>query len=422
MRILVVGSGGREHALVWKLLQSPRVEQIYCLPGNAGMEGPRTERLSLNPVDTAGIRRWAEKAELSLAVIGSESALASGLADSLRDAGLAVFGPGREAAKLESSKSFAKAFMVRHQIPTAAFEVFSDAERARAYIYSKPYDTPWVVKADGLAKGAGVHGCRTREEALSWVSQLIEGRALGEAGAKIVIEEKLEGREVSVVALCDGETLLPLPPAKDYKRAGDGDEGPNTGGLGAYAPFDLSETEEAAIRRLVLDPFLKGLKADGLRYRGAIYFGLMLTAQGPKVLEFNVRFGDPETQAVMPLLRSDLAQALLKTAEARLSEISLSFSWEKAVCVVLASEGYPGIFKTGKLLQGLEQEGALLFHSGTDRVRGRWVTGGGRVLGVTGVAATVEAAREAAYASARKIFFEGRYFRSDIAAVTTLVP
>jgi phosphoribosylamine--glycine ligase len=414
MRILVVGSGGREHALVWKLLQSKGVEKVYCLPGNAGMEGPKAERAPVNIKDPAALR-WIENAKPHLVVIGPEGPLSEGLADKLRESGLRVFGPGKEAARLESSKIFAKQFMAKHKIPTAPFETFEDPAKARAYIASRPYDAPLVVKADGLAGGKGVRVCSNREEALGAVADFMETRSLGASGQNVVIEDKLEGPELSWMALCDGTTLRALPPSRDHKRAFDGDRGPNTGGMGAFAPCPVPPEDVDKIREQVLNRFLAGLKADGLEYRGAIYFGLMLTKDGPKVLEFNVRFGDPETQAVLPLISSDFADALAKTAEGKLAEAELKSSGQSAVCVVVASEGYPGPSKTGRLLMGLDTNEALIFHAGTDRIRGRWVTGGGRVAGVTGVADTLEAARDAAYAAAAKVFFEGRHYRKDIA-------
>jgi phosphoribosylamine--glycine ligase len=431
VRVLIIGGGGREHALAWKLAQSPLLERLYCAPGNAGIAA-LAECVDISPVDLDGLEKFALEEKIDLTVAGPEAPLAAGLADRFRRSGLRVFGPGREGARLEWSKVWAKERMVRWGIPTARFAVFDDYEAARRYLEKHYAGRPVVVKADGLASGKGVTvapDCSTAGEALR--SMMIK-KVFGEAGERVLIEDCLYGEELSVLAVTDGRELVMLPPSQDHKAIGEGDRGPNTGGMGAYAPAPLL-TEDLArkVERSVFRPFLAGLEREGIDYRGVIYAGLMVNGSEINLLEFNVRFGDPETQALIPLLESDLLPLLLAAAEGRLAgairELDIRWRDGSAACVVLASGGYPGPYETGKLIRGLEQaapfagatpggeEGLVLFHAGTafdsqDRI----VTAGGRVLGVTAWAKTLSDALQNAYRAAEKIQFDGRYYRRDI--------
>ncbi|MBI4055966.1 MAG: phosphoribosylamine--glycine ligase [Elusimicrobia bacterium] len=419
MNILVIGSGGREHALVWGFLRSPSVEKVYCVPGNVGM-GEKVTRVPINPLDIPELVKFAQEKKIDLTVVGSEAPLAAGLADAMLFAGLNVFGPVRAAARLESSKIFAKKLMKKYEIPTASFEIFENPDSARAYVSSlRPWPKAMVLKADGLTGGKGVHICRTQEEAFEMIHAFMVSGVHGEAGKQVVIEECLEGEEATLMALCDGKALLPLLPSQDHKRLLDGGQGPNTGGMGAYAPFSgVTPALLGEIKKNIFGKFLWALERENIPYRGLLYVGLMLTAEGPKVLEFNVRFGDPETQAVIPLLKSDLAQVLLGAGSRSLEKISLEWENQSTVGVVLTSEGYPGAYKTGRLISGLDQAGAEdgvhLFHAGTDFVKNRWITTGGRVLNVVGKGRTLESARRKAYAAAAKIAFDGCHYRKDI--------
>ncbi len=415
MKVLVVGGGGREHALVWKLRQSPRVEKIYCAPGNAGIAREAT-CVPIKAEDVGGLREFALREGIDLTVVGPEAPLVAGLADSFAEAGLRVFGPVRRAALLEGSKVFAKQFMARLGIPTARFAVFRDPEEAKAYI--RRIDGPCVVKADGLAGGKGTIVAGDAPEALAAVHLIMEERVFGEAGAAVVVEERLEGEEVSVLAFTDGKSIVPMVPSQDHKRAYDGDQGPNTGGMGAYSPPPVYTPEvHSRVQAEILAPLVRGLQEEGISYQGVIYVGLMLTAKGPYVLEFNCRFGDPEAQVVVPRLESDLLEVLLAVVEGRLGEVELRWDDRAAVCVVLASGGYPGPYETGKVITGLADvpPDVLIFHAGTAQVEGRIVTSGGRVLGVTGFGKTVREAVGRAYAGVEKISFEGMHYRRDIA-------
>lgn len=416
MRILVVGGGGREHALVWKLAQSRQVEKIYCAPGNPGIAA-LAECVDIAADDVPGLVAWARRQRPDLTVVGPEQPLALGVADALVDADLAVFGPSQAAAELESSKAFAKQFMARHGIPTAAFRVFADAASALAYVRQAP--APLVVKADGLAAGKGVVVAATRDDAAAAVRAIMQDQQFGAAGARVVIEECLTGEEASVLAFCDGTTVVPMVAAQDHKRAFDGDRGPNTGGMGAYAPAPVVTPVLARqVREQILAPVVRALRQEGRPYRGVLYAGLMITAAGPRVIEFNVRFGDPETQAVLPLLDGDLAQIMLACAAGRLDPAAVRWHDGSAACVVMASRGYPGAHDTGKPITGLEAAaaaGALVFHAGTARRGGQVVTAGGRVLGVTAVAPDIAAAVRAAYRGVAAIHFDGAQFRRDIA-------
>lgn len=415
MKILVVGSGGREHALVWKLKQSPRVEAVFCAPGNAGI-GRIATCVPIKASEQEALVAWAREQGIDLTVVGPDDALAAGLVDRFEAEGLRIFGPRQSAARLESSKVFAKDFMLRHGIPTARSGSFSDPAEARAFVQASR--KPIVIKADGLALGKGVIIAQDDSEAELAIQQIMEERRFGDAGQQVVIEEFLQGPECSIHALVDGGSYLLFPAAQDHKRAYDHDEGPNTGGMGTFSPPPALTPElEGRVRREILDPFVAGLKADGLDFRGMLFPGLMLTEDGPKVLEFNCRFGDPETQVLLTRLESDLVDLLEATIDRRLGEVTAQWNPQAAVCVILASGGYPGDYATGKPILGLPAESAELqvFHAGTREEGGGFVTAGGRVLGVTALAPDLATARDHAYAAVRGIDFDGRQYRTDIA-------
>ncbi|MFZ5876633.1 MAG: phosphoribosylamine--glycine ligase [Nitrospirota bacterium] len=416
MKVLVIGSGGREDALVWKLGRSPRVSKIFCAPGNGGI----AERATCLPVavdDADGLLRAVEREGIDLTVVGPEAALAAGVVDRFTAAGRRVVGPTRAAAQLESSKAFSKAFMQRHHIPTAKAVIAKSAQEALAVLDLHPL--PVVIKADGLAAGKGVVVTADRDEARDAVRSMMERRAFGAAGDTVLIEECLQGMEATCMAFCDGRSFVMMPAAQDHKRAQDGDRGPNTGGMGAYAPSPfVTQDVLSIVRERVLAPALAGLAAEGTPYRGILYAGMMLTPLGPKVLEFNCRFGDPETQVVLPLLATDLVDVCEAIVEGRLDQTPVRWRDETAVCVVMTAQGYPGDYRKGDAITGLDadrEDGAVVFHAGTARDNNRLVTSGGRVLGVTGVGPNVAAARERAYARVRRIRFEGAAYRSDIA-------
>ena len=413
MNILVIGSGGREHALYWKLSESPQTEQIYAIPGNPGMGASAAIALD----DHAAILRFAKEHEIGLVVVGPEVPLMNGLVDELEAAGIRAFGPRANAAEIEGSKSFAKDLMKKYGIPTARYEVFTAAEPARAYIRQE--GAPIVVKADGLAAGKGVIVAMTEQEALDAVDAIMEDHSFGDAGARVVIEEFMEGEEASLLAFTDGTTIRPMISAQDHKRAYDGDRGPNTGGMGTYAPAPVMTPEmtERAVEE-ILKPTIAAMAMEGRTYRGCLYLGLMVTADGPKVVEFNARFGDPETQVVLPLLDSDLVAIMCACADGTLADVPIRWKDGAAVCVVLASGGYPGHYDKGQEIHGLadaEAMGALVFHAGTAMKDGKLVTNGGRVLGVVGRGADISSAVDAAYAAATKISFKDAYYRKDIA-------
>ena len=419
MKILVIGSGGREHALVWKLAQSPRVTEVFCAPGNAG-SGRIATNVPVPVNDHGGLLKFAREAEIDLTVVGPDDALASGIVDRFEQAGLRVFGPTQSAARLESSKVFAKEYMRRHGMPTAACGTFSDSAEAHRYCQQMNY--PVVIKADGLALGKGVVIAPTPWAAAGAIHSIMDRRQFGSAGSSVVIEEFLSGQECSIHALVDGRNYLLFPAAQDHKQAFDGDRGPNTGGMGTFSPPAKLVTEELEerIHREVMQPFMAGLKRDGLHFKGLLFPGLMVTPAGPKVLEFNCRFGDPETQVLLPRLKSDLVDLLEATIDGRLDSVTPEWDSRAAVCVVMASGGYPGNYESGKAIAGIEEaealEGVTVFHAGTQTVGERLVTAGGRVLGVTALGDDLACAQARAYEAVSKIHFDGAMFRRDIAA------
>ncbi len=419
MRILVLGSGGREHAIVHSLAESPSVDAIFAAPGNGGTAGERvTVNVALDPGDAPAVVAFARENSVDLAVIGPEGPLCEGLADHLRAAGVPTVGPGAEGAQLEGSKSFAKSLMERAHIPTAGSRTFSDRASAEAYV--ETVSAPLVVKADGLAAGKGVTIAETTTEALAAIAECFDGR-FGEAGDKVVVEEFLEGPEVSLLAFVDGATVLPMAPAQDHKRVGDGDTGPNTGGMGVYSPVPGVTAHQYARMLEILEMTVRELLESGIAFRGILYGGFILTAEGPKVLEFNTRFGDPETQVLLPRLENDLAEVLLALAKGELDSFGgLSWSRDVAVSVVIASGGYPGDYATGKPISGLDEAAALpgvtVYHAGTTVGEdGTVVSAGGRVLNVTATAPEFEEAVARAYEAVRLIAFDGSFYRHDIA-------
>ena len=419
MNVLVIGSGGREHALAWKLQKSPRVRQVFIAPGNAGTARiGRNVEVKLSELDQ--LLNFARRESIDLTVVGPDDVLAAGIVDLFENAGLRIFGPCKEAARLESSKSFAKRFMVRHGIPTARFGEFESSRDAKAALGD--FGFPVAVKADGLALGKGVVIAHDRSDAETAIDDMIERRHFGNAGRKVVIEEFLSGTECSVHALVDGRSYLIFPTAQDHKQLYDGNRGPNTGGMGTFSPsqrLDAALLQE--IREKVLDPFLRGIEKDHLRFRGLLFPGLMLTKDGPRVLEFNCRFGDPETQVLMPRLKTDIVDLLEATIVEQLDAVTAEWDTGSAVCVVMASGGYPGKYTTGKTIVGLEDadrmNDVLVFHAGTQTCENRILTSGGRVLGVTAVGDTLLAAKQRAYEAVEKIQFDGSHFRRDIGSI-----
>ncbi len=417
MNILVIGQGGREHALAWKLRQSPRANDIFCAPGNAGTDLD-ARNIPIADNDTAELVRFARKNKIELAVVGPEAPLCEGVADALRAADIAVFGPTKEAAELEGSKVFCKQLLQKAKIPTAAFHVFDDMDTATSHILAN--QGPCVVKADGLAAGKGAIVCKNEQEALAAARRILVDQEFGRAGDRIIIEDKLVGPEVSVLAITDGTTIVPLPPCQDHKAIFDGDEGPNTGGMGAYCPAPvLTEEQLEDVEKDVLVPVAHAMRQAKRRFQGVLYAGLMLTPGGPKVLEFNVRFGDPECQPLLMRLKTDLVDVLMATAMGKLGEIDIEWDPRPAVCVVMASAGYPGSYKKGVPIRGLDDAAKLadvkVFHAGTKREGDRIVTSGGRVLGVTALGENLLAAQKRAYEAVSLIHFDGAQYRRDIA-------
>ena len=420
MNILVIGSGGREHAIVWKLRQSPLVQNLFCAPGNPGMT-QQARMVSLKPTDIQGLMRFAKENNVDLTVVGPEQPLVDGIVDEFERQGLKIFGPSKAAAMLEGSKAFAKDFMAHNNIPTARFRSFSASELSQAEAYTRELPVPLVVKADGLAAGKGVLICETHDAAIIALREVLLAKAFGSAGEKVVIEEFLEGEEASVFALTDGDRFVTLASAQDHKRILDGDKGKNTGGMGAYANAPVVTKELLTqIDIEIISPTLNGMKNAGTPYRGCLYCGLMITKSGQKVIEYNCRFGDPETQVVVPLIEGDLAGILLSVAERRLDPSSVKQHAASAVCVVMASRGYPDDYQTGMEIHGLEkvkqEDGVVVFHAGTRFDGEKVVTSGGRVLGVTaiGYEHDLKGSIDAAYRAVSSITFDGAYYRSDI--------
>jgi phosphoribosylamine--glycine ligase len=417
MKVLVIGGGGREHALAWKLAQSPRVTKLFCAPGNAGI-ADLAECVALPATDSDRLVALAVANQIDFTVVGPEAPLCAGIVDAFQARGLRIFGPSRQAAQLEGSKVFTKRFLLKYRVPTAPAEIFDDATAARAYLRKCPL--PLVVKADGLAAGKGVVVAQTLAEAECAIDEIMVQRVHGDAGQTVVIEECLRGAEASVMALVDGETFAVLAAAQDHKRIGDGDTGPNTGGMGAYSPTPVVDVDSRAVRE-IFERTLAGLRAEGIEYRGVLYAGLMMTETGPQVLEFNCRFGDPETQVVLPRMDFDLLDALEATAAGRLREVDLTWKRDAAVCVVMAAAGYPGSYRRGQPIAGLPEAAKLanvcVFHAGTKRDGdGPVATDGGRVLGVTALGENIGEAARQAYRAVALIHFDGAQYRRDIAA------
>lgn len=430
MKVLVVGGGGREHAIVWKLAQSKHVTELFCAPGNPGI-AELAWCVDISAEDIDGICGFAKAEKIDLAVIGPEVPLAMGIVDSLAEAGIRAFGPNQSCARLEASKAFTKSFLARHKIPTAGYQEFTDKDTLLANIGI--FGFPMVIKADGLAAGKGVVIAENHQDAVDAIEEMMGARVFGSAGDKVVVEEYLTGIEASMLCFVDHHSIVPMASAQDYKRIFDGDLGPNTGGMGTYSPsLIFNETLEARIRNEILDPTLAGFQADGLDFQGVLFIGLMISEEGPKVIEFNNRFGDPETQSILPRMENDLLEVMLAVTDNRLSEITLKWSPKSAVCVVLAAPGYPGSYEKGLPISGLDQfvDGndtgeaildVMIFHAGTafsgttgsDAI----VTSGGRVLGVTALGDTHEAARNKAYENIKKIYFKGMQYRKDIGLI-----
>jgi phosphoribosylamine--glycine ligase len=413
MKVLVVGSGGREHAICWALKKSPKVTELYCAPGNGGI-GELATCVDVKATDIPGMVTWAKENKIDFVMVAPDDPLAMGMVDALEEAGIRAFGPRKNAAIIEGSKAFSKELMKKYGIPTAAYEVFTDKDAALRYVEAQ--GAPIVIKCDGLALGKGVVVAQTLEEAKEAVINMMENKAFGEAGAKVVIEECMTGPEVTVLAFTDGKTIVPMPSSQDHKRAYDGDQGPNTGGMGAISPCPNYTGEHAKLcMETIFQPTVAALNAEGRTFQGVIYFGMMLTPQGPKVVEYNARFGDPECQAVLSLLETDLMDILEACVDGTLDQVDVRFRDASSCCLVLASGGYPVAYEKGKEITGLDQvTDAVVFHAGTKKQDGKFLTNGGRVLGVTAVAPTLREAVDKAYQQAQPISFEKIHFRKDI--------
>ena len=413
MKVLVVGSGGREHAICWALRKSPKVTELCCAPGNGGI-GEIARCVDVKATDIPGMVAWAKENQMDFVMVAPDDPLAMGMVDAMEASGIRAFGPKANAAIIEGSKAFSKALMKKYGIPTAAYEVFTDKDAALSYVEAQ--GAPIVVKCDGLALGKGVVVAQTLEEAKAAVVNMMENKAFGAAGAKVVIEECMTGPEVTVLAFTDGKTIVPMPSSQDHKRAYDGDKGPNTGGMGAISPCPNYTPELAkTCMDTIFLPTVKALNAEGRTFKGVIYFGMMLTPEGPKVVEYNARFGDPECQAVLSLLETDLMDILEACVDGTLDQLDVKFKDAASCCLVLASGGYPVAYEKGKEITGLDQvKDAVVFHAGTKKQDGKFLTNGGRVLGVTAVAPTLREAVVKAYAAAGPVNFEKMHFRTDI--------
>lgn len=414
MKVLVIGGGGREHAIVWKLSQSPKVSQIYCAPGNPGI-AELAKCVSIAVSEIEKLANFTKKEQIDLTFVGPEEPLSLGIVDYFKEQGLAVYGPSKEAALIEGSKAFAKELMIKYQIPTAKYASFTDYEEALAYVRSE--GAPIVIKADGLAAGKGVVVAKTLEEAEEALRSMMKEVSFGSAGARVVVEEFLEGEELTLLAFVNRTTVKAMVPAQDHKPVYDGDKGPNTGGMGTYAPLphiDPSIVEQ--IIHEIVEPTAKAMAAEGYPYEGILYTGLMLTKSGPKVIEFNARFGDPETQVVLPLLETDLLDILMASLSGELENVEVKWKDESAVCVIMSSAGYPGPYEKGQVIKGLDQvtDPAIIFHAGTTLKDGEMLTNGGRVLGITAIGDHLKEARELAYQSVEKVSFIGAHYRTDI--------
>ena len=416
MKVLVVGAGGREHALVWKIAQSPRVTKIYCAPGNAGI----SEQATIVPIkanDLNGLLEFALKEEIDLTIVGPEEPLTKGIVDLFESKGLSIFGSNQRAAKIEGSKAFAKEMMKKYCIPTASYEIFDDHKEAIAYI--RRHGTPIVVKADGLAAGKGVIVCKTVEEAIQSVERIMVDKIFGEAGNRVVVEECLVGEEASYIAFTDGKVILPMASSQDHKPIFDGDEGPNTGGMGAYSPAPVvtDQVHEKILER-ILRPIIQGMGEEGRPYKGVLYAGLMIHDGHPEALEFNARFGDPETQPVLMRMKGDIIPILEACIKGNLSQYQIEWESRASVCVVMASKGYPGDYEKGKTIHGLKEvsqmKDVFVFHAGTVLKDGQVITNGGRVLGVTGLGEDISRAIEKTYEAVKKIAWDGVHYRKDI--------
>lgn len=416
MKVLVIGSGGREHTLVWKICQSSRAKEVYCAPGNAGI-AKLAQCIPIKPEDIQGLKRFALGKAMDLTVVGPELPLMLGIVDEFERNGLRIFGPGKEAARMEGSKAFAKTFMEKYHIPTASFEIFSDPEKAKIFASTKGGRV--VVKADGLAAGKGAIPCRTESQAHETIQKILVDKIFGKAGDRIVVEDFLEGEEASFMALTDGNSFISLATSQDHKSLYDGDKGPNTGGMGAYSPtpFITEEVQKTIINQIII-PTIQGLRQEGKKFKGILYAGLIITKEGPKVLEFNVRFGDPEAQPVLMRMKSDLVELLKATVEEKLEGKEILWDDRASCCVVMASRGYPEKYEKGFEIKGLEEvermEDVSVFHAGTVEKGGKILTDGGRVLGVTALGQGLKEAIYRSYEAVARICWEGAYFRTDI--------
>lgn len=418
MRVLVIGSGGREHALVWKIAQSQYVKQIFVAPGNAGI-ADIAKCVDIAADDIEGLVNFAKSNRITLTVAGPEVPLVKGIVDEFEKVHLRIFGPTALAARLEASKVFAKEIMIKAEVPTADCEIFVDSQLAKDYI--KTINMPVVIKADGLAQGKGVIIAKTQEEAIAAITSIMEEKIFGDSGKQVIIEDCLVGEEASILVLCDGENIIPLASSQDHKRIFDNDEGPNTGGMGAYSPAPVvTDKLMKEILNKVIKPVVLEMSKIGCPYKGVLYAGLMMTQEGPKVLEFNVRFGDPETQVILPRLNTDLIEVIQAVIEEKLNKIKLSWTKDSCVCVVASSGGYPGKYQKDKEILGLDElkdkDGIVVFHAGTKLAEGKVLTNGGRILGVTALGGNIETAIKNTYQAVDKIKFEGMHFRKDIGA------